>query len=143
MQHGDLRCHAASFLVGHRPLAAEHRLSSTNSVVVEHGLSCPSACGILLPQPGIECAFPALQGGVLTTGPPGKRPGSCLTRFLLSFLKKSISLPLPNLSSLSRVFIHLQDNPPGLPRKIAPFPAQWGEVMEKETSASVPQKWVS
>ena len=30
------------------------------------------ACGILAPQPGIEPALPALEGEVLTTGPPGK-----------------------------------------------------------------------
>ena len=30
------------------------------------------ACGILAPQPGIEPEFPALDGEVLTTGPPGK-----------------------------------------------------------------------
>ena len=30
------------------------------------------ACGILAPQPGIEPATPALEGEVLTTGPPGK-----------------------------------------------------------------------
>ena len=30
------------------------------------------ACGILAPQPGIEPATPALEGDVLTTGPPGK-----------------------------------------------------------------------
>ena len=30
------------------------------------------ACGILVPQPGIEP--PALEGEVLTTGPPGKSP---------------------------------------------------------------------
>ena len=32
------------------------------------------ACGILVPQPGIEPTPPALEGGVLTTGPPGKSP---------------------------------------------------------------------
>ena len=37
-----------------------------------HGLSCPMACGILVPGPGMELASPALQGGFLTTGPPGK-----------------------------------------------------------------------
>ena len=36
------------------------------------GLSCPEACGILIPQPGIEPASPALEGRFLTTGPPGK-----------------------------------------------------------------------
>ena len=30
------------------------------------------ACGILVPQPEIEPALPALEGEVLTTGPPGK-----------------------------------------------------------------------
>ena len=29
-------------------------------------------CGILAPRPGIEPAPPALDGEVLTTGPPGK-----------------------------------------------------------------------
>ena len=36
------------------------------------GLSYPVACGIPLPQPGIELASPALGGGFLTTGPSGK-----------------------------------------------------------------------
>ena len=36
------------------------------------GLSCPSACGILVPQPRIEPAAPALEGGFPTTEPPGK-----------------------------------------------------------------------
>ena len=30
------------------------------------------ACGILAPRPGIEPVPPALEGKVLTTGPPGK-----------------------------------------------------------------------
>ena len=29
-------------------------------------------CGLLTPQPGIEPTSPALQGGFLITGPPGK-----------------------------------------------------------------------
>ena len=35
-------------------------------------LSCPTACGVLVSQPGIEPTSPALQGGFLTTGPPQK-----------------------------------------------------------------------
>ena len=31
-------------------------------------------CGILAPQPGIKSATSALEGQVLTTGPPGKPP---------------------------------------------------------------------
>ena len=34
------------------------------------------ACGILAPRPGIEPSPPALEGEVLTTGPPGKSPAS-------------------------------------------------------------------
>ena len=48
--------------------APEH----VGSVVVVCGLSCPAACGILVPRPGIEPTSSALEGGVLTTGPPGK-----------------------------------------------------------------------
>ena len=35
-------------------------------------LCCSMACRILFPWPGIELASSALQGGFLTTGPPGK-----------------------------------------------------------------------
>ena len=44
------------------------------SLVVAHGLSCPAACGILVPQPGIEPLSPALGGRFSTPGPPGKSP---------------------------------------------------------------------
>ena len=36
----------------------------------------PKACGILALQPGVEPASHALEGEVLTTGPPGKGRGS-------------------------------------------------------------------
>ena len=51
-----------------------HRLSSCDggSAVAVHGLSCPAACGILVPWSGIELTSSALQGGSLTTGPSGK-----------------------------------------------------------------------
>ena len=32
----------------------------------------PAACGISVPQPGIEPIPPALEGKILTSGPPGK-----------------------------------------------------------------------
>ena len=54
-------------------------LQSTGSVVVTHGLSCDTcsiARGILVPLPGMEPVSPALGGGFVTTGPPGKSPGS-------------------------------------------------------------------
>ena len=40
------------------------------------------ACGIIAPQPGIEPAPPALEGKVLTTGPPGKSQKSFIIIFL-------------------------------------------------------------
>ena len=42
------------------------------SEVVAHWLTCPMACGVLVPRPRIEPASPALDGRFLTTGPPGK-----------------------------------------------------------------------
>ena len=47
-------------------------LEHEGSVVVACKLSCPVACGILVPGPGIEPVSPALEGRFLTTGPPGK-----------------------------------------------------------------------
>ena len=37
------------------------------STVVVHRLSCPVACGILVPRPGIEPMSPVLAGRFLTT----------------------------------------------------------------------------
>ena len=55
------------------------RLSSCGtwaSLVVARGLSCPAAGGSLVSQPGIKPKSPALEGGFLITGPPGKSPQS-------------------------------------------------------------------
>ena len=57
--------------VGHRCVL----LWPTVSLVVVGGLSCSAVCGILFPGSGIETGSPSrdpLQGGFLTTGPPGK-----------------------------------------------------------------------
>ena len=58
----------ASLVVAHGLWTPEF----AGSVAVAHGLSCYAACGILVPQPGIEHVAPALEGRFLTTGPPGK-----------------------------------------------------------------------
>ena len=47
-------------------------LGHMGSVVAAHGLSCPMACGILVPQPGIKPMSPALEGRFLTTELPRK-----------------------------------------------------------------------
>ena len=46
--------------------------------VAARRLSYPAACGIPVSRPGTESGSPALEGGFLTTGPPGKSqlPGS-------------------------------------------------------------------
>ena len=57
-----------------------HRLSGcgalaaecTGSIVAARGLRYSVACGIIVPQPGIEPRSPASQGRFLTTGLPGK-----------------------------------------------------------------------
>ena len=63
-----LHCGAQALLWGAWLLSLWH----LGSVVVTHWPGCPEACGILVPQPGIEPMSPALEGGFLTTGPPGK-----------------------------------------------------------------------
>ena len=61
------------FLAGTDSLAVARGLQSTWALVVARGgLSCSEACGILVPLPGIKPVFPALEGGCLTIGPPGK-----------------------------------------------------------------------
>ena len=62
------------------------------SLVVVHRLSCPKACGILVPQPGMEPASSALEGGFLTTGLPGK---SFYNTFRLHSLLTTCALFLP------------------------------------------------
>ena len=44
------------------------------SAVAARQLSCPEACGILVPQPWIKLVSSPLEGRFLTTGPPGKSP---------------------------------------------------------------------
>ena len=61
-------CHSGSFV-------AAHRFSSCGTgpvVALPSAFTCCVACRILVLQPGIQLLSPALQGGFLTTGPPGK-----------------------------------------------------------------------
>ena len=54
-----------------------------------------NACGILAPQPGIEPAPPALEGEVLTTGPPGKSLSHVLRKEYLVSSRSAPCLPCP------------------------------------------------
>ena len=49
-------------------------LQLLDSLVAVVRLSCSLACGILVPQQGFKPVCPALQGRLLTSGPPGKSP---------------------------------------------------------------------
>ena len=84
-----------------------HRLSICGvwAALVEAGVfRCSVACGILVPRPGIKPASPALEGGFLTTGPPGK-----LLLLILDIL--NIVFPLchsifvPQCPQLKEIFI--------------------------------------
>ena len=64
-------------------------------LVVMCGLSCPAGCRILVPRPGAKPpTSPALQGGFLTTGPPGKS----LNTFLC-FKQVKVFSPHPQLAT--------------------------------------------
>ena len=51
-------------------------------------LAACTTCGILVPRPGIEPAPPALEGEVLTTGPPGKSRVMLLRQILLFLINR-------------------------------------------------------
>ena len=59
------------------------------------GLHCPTARGILVPPPGIESMSSALEGRVLTTGPPGKSQGVFSDSSLLTQTDFSLYHHLP------------------------------------------------
>ena len=56
-------------------------------MVAAHGLTCPGAGGILVPQPGVEPASPALEGRLFTPGPPGKSQYNQIKISLYSFME--------------------------------------------------------
>ena len=69
--------------------------STWASLVAAHRLSCPAACRILVPCPGIEPASPALEGRFFTTAPPGKSlPVTLLGNFFFTFAPKRCSCRL-------------------------------------------------
>ena len=57
------------------------------SVVAEHMCGCPETRGILVPRPGIEPVFPALEGGFLTAEPHQHSPS-------LDFFFLEVLMPL-------------------------------------------------
>ena len=67
------------------------------------GLSCPMACGILLPQPGIKPMSPATEGRFPTSGLPGKSPWSLLKNyFFLIFWIRSVAFLSTSIQTTRR-----------------------------------------
>ena len=65
-------------LVAVASLIADHRLHRVQASEVEaHDLSCPAACGILVPGLGVEPASCAMERWFSTTGLPGKSLIGC------------------------------------------------------------------
>lgn len=66
---------ALGFPVACRPLSCTAgTLESSGSEVAVYALSCPTECGILVSQSGIELTSPILESRFVTNGPPGKSP---------------------------------------------------------------------
>ena len=59
-------------------------LGCIDTVAVAYKLISPVAGGILVPQPRIEPVSPALGGGFLTTGAPGKTPHTYILKMFFS-----------------------------------------------------------
>ena len=64
----------------HKP---SHFFGCSGSSILSLRLSCPAACRILVPLPGKEPMFKALEGRFLTTRPPGKSLHNFLTSSIL------------------------------------------------------------
>ena len=60
------------FVAACRLFSSSTRALECVGSVKARGLSCPVACEILVPRPGIKPRSPALEGEFVTTGPPGK-----------------------------------------------------------------------
>ena len=80
------------------------RLSSCAACVGSRArrLSCSVACGILVPQPGIKPSPSALEGGFLTTGPPGKSPSAIIWKSENIDLKAKFFLVIGRTTSIKK-----------------------------------------
>ena len=76
-------------------------LQHTGSLVVACGHSCLVACGILAPHPEIEPTSSALEGGFLTTVPPGKSSSCQFLHLQIMLLVVQPKKLLPILMSRS------------------------------------------
>ena len=101
------------------------------TLVVARRLSCSKACGILVPQPGIEVMSPVLQGRFLTTEPPEKSWKGCLSSEARWWAEVDCDFCLVhNLSDSSWLFLcwWKQLLCYELPSGEAPMAKNWGPV---------------
>ena len=96
-----LRCSAPASHSGAFPCLRAQVPGAWVSVVAAHRLSCPSAGGILVSRPGIKPMSPALAGGFLTTGLPGKSP---LHTSYTGFTSNTFSYAVPDYRILCNLF---------------------------------------
>ena len=106
-------------VLGLRHVMPDPSFGRADPLIVIHKLSCPAACWILVPWPGIEPVSLALQGRFLTTRPPGRSASflwspCCVPDVLLPALPL---LPPRPFSSSPEV------SPPSCPPARKPFPA--------------------
>ena len=120
MRHaGSSLQHMGSFVVAHGLFIVAYRLLSncgvqapecTGSIVVVRGLSCPTTWGILVPQPEIEPMSPALEGGFLTTGPPGKSvSGQSSFKEIFCKVRKKVFYIYPHICHCQCSLFHCVD----------------------------------
>ena len=107
------RCGAHAFPCGGLSCCGAWVLGWQGSVVVAHWLSCPLACGILVPRAGMEPSSPALAGGFLTAGPPANYlscyfsiHGSLFCLILTGPERYPLSKDAYIIFRLQKVFIH-------------------------------------
>ena len=93
----------------HKP---SHFVGCSGSSILSLRLSCPAACRILVPLPGKEPMFKALESRFLTTGPPGKSLHSFLTSSILQLSAEPTQLrgERPVLIGLL-LYLHPAGNP--------------------------------
>ena len=86
-----LFCGCAGLLCGmpRRLLSCAAWSPESSGSVVAVGLSCPSECGILVSQSGVELTSPASESRFLTTGPPGKSPKYTNLKYTVQWILKS------------------------------------------------------
>ena len=100
-------------------------------------------CGFLALWPGIEPVQTALEGGVLTTGPPGKFPLVLFSTLLETLLVYQgwITSPDPAIEDVRAVWIEVQTSEFRCPINIWSVPTWVSNVLRAEMCGIAPYPW--